>query len=152
MSNIFSENILWSIGTIIVLFGVLAAHRLASHRNKQGHFRAKASAFESTIKRELSEIYPVASNWPENIDGYLRSKFPTLQAAVSQFSETLTKRDKVAFNKVWFIYRLGHDGREIDQQCYHQYMGFSSPDKPYKDPKESFHENVSRLLSYAKQT
>ncbi len=152
MSNIFSENPLWSIGICITLFTVVAVHRLSIHRSKNEHFRKKASEFEKVIKNEFSEIYPIPSNWPENIDGYFRNKFPVIQSAVAEFREILSKNERASFDKAWFIYRLGEDGREIDKQCYHQYMDFRSPDIPYKDPKETFHENVSRLLSFTNKT
>lgn len=49
------------------------------------------------------------------------------------------------------MYRLGPDGREIDKQLYHQYMGFTSPYEPAIDPKVAFHANVKRLLDFARE-
>ena len=108
--------------------------------------------FKTTILQALSDVYQIASDWPENIDNYLRSKFPVLQAAANDFSGILRNNEKSAFDEAWFIYRVGENGREIDKQCYHQYMGFSSPDEPNKDHKKAFYSNVSNLLSFTNQT
>jgi len=152
VSNIFSENPEWAIGSCIAIFIAFATHRFAMHRINMEHFRKKANAFESAIKREFAEIYPIQAQWPENVDDYFRSIFPTLQAAVSEFREALPKSKASAFDEAWFIYRLGRDGREIDQQCYFQYMGFQNSEKPYIEPRKAFKENVDSLLSFTKET
>lgn len=103
----------------------------------------------------LSGLYPIPANWPDNgnaVDKILRAAFPALQSAVAEFRDSVPSRDRRPVDQAWFIYRLGADGREVDKQCYHQYMGFGSPDRVVPDSKATFRANVSRLLSFAKET
>jgi hypothetical protein len=110
-------------------------------------------AFNKKAHSIFEGLYPIPTNWPNNgleVKVILEALFNDLQVAVNDFRQYLPKRKQTVFDEAWFIYRLGEDGREIDKQCYQQYMGFSSPDTPTRDSKELFHENVSRLLSFAK--
>jgi len=51
------------------------------------------------------------------------------------------------FDRAWFRYHCS-TGRAVDAQVYHHYMAFSGQ----PDPKVTFHENVSCLLSFADAT
>jgi len=132
----------------LTLFGLLAVHRLALYRQKESSRIVAANDFVSTITLELSEIYPVSSNWPEDIDCYLRNKFPILQAAIENYKPYV--KNQKGFNKAWDFYRLGEEGRIKDKQLYHQYMGFQSNDEPVIIPEVRLRENINQLLSYAK--
>jgi len=132
----------------ITLFGFVAVHRLALHRQKESFRIVAANEFVSTITSEFSEIYPVSSNWPEDIDCYLRNKFPILQSAIENYKPYVKNQE--GFNKAWDFYRLGEDGRIIDKQLYLQYMGFQSNDEPAISPEVRLRENINQLLSYAK--
>jgi len=118
-------------------------------RNNYKSRRAAACyTFRSAFLSELGTIYPTPANWPANIDNFLRAAFPRLQSAVVNFKPYVPWWHRKSFDNAWFVYRLGSDGREIDQQCYHQYMSFES-NPNYKD---KLRENVDRLLSYANET
>lgn len=160
-NNIFSSNPTWSIGIIIVLFGIVATHRLLIYRDKKNIFNNAAKEFSEIIYHELCEIYPIPVNWPENIEGYLGNKFPVLQSAVNNFARYLTEIEKTEFLNAWAIYRVGEDGSEIDQQDYWQYTPHRSTSIVYgekteydntKTYKENFKHNVDNILKYAKQT
>lgn len=96
---------------------------------------------------ELGSIYPHASAWPENIDGFLRSHFTALQTAVENFKPFVPWWKRWLFEHAWFRYRCA-TGRKVDVQSYHHYMAFSGQ----PDPKVVFHKNVSRLLRFADDT
>ena len=162
MNNIFSDNPTWAIGLIFGLFGIIAVHRLLMHRDKKNIFNSAANDFINTIHSELKDIYPIPANWPENINGFLREKFPTLQAAVNAFAKHLPESDQTAFFLAWSIYRLGKDSREIDKQDYHQYEAWTGAHRlPETDKlitedntktyKDNFKKNVDNLLKYAKK-
>jgi hypothetical protein len=106
----------------------------------------------------------VPSDWPKDtrrIDETLRAVFPRLQAAVAIFRPYLPWYRRKAFDRAWSLYRLGEEGREIDQQYYWQYIPHSGTSvvcgvtlshdntTTYKD---NFKTNVDRLLKYASQT
>ena len=149
MDNIFSENIPWAIGLVVVLFGIIAAHRLVSYRDKKNTFNNAAKEFSDTFHRELKDIFPHPFNWPpgaNGIDIFLRAKFPVLQSAIAKFRHSLPWYKRLFFNRAWFHYRCS-TGREIDTQCYHHYMSFDNN----PNYKENFKHNVDNLLKYAKQ-
>jgi len=118
-----------------------------------------ADNFHSSVLSILEGLYPVPSNWSDNIDSFLRSKFPALQSAVTDFRKHLTFSEKTSFDHVWFIYRLGKDGREIDKQYYAQYLDGESATNingkeiiEINDGKKNFKHNVDALLKFAKKT
>lgn len=148
MIDIFQNNPIVSVGLCVTLFGCLAFHRLALYRQKLSERVQASEKFVSSVTSVLSEIYPVSSSWPENIDAYLRNKFPLLQSAVEAFKPYAC--DKKGFERAWKLYRLGDTGRNIDKQLYHQYMGFQTNDEPRIIPEQRMQENIGRLLSHAK--
>ena len=135
-------------------YQILGAVLLASFvgyvtwRNNFKNRRAAACAtFRSAVLKELGSVYPNVVSWPENIDGFLRSRFSALQAAVENFRPFVPWWRRWLFDRAWFRYRCA-TGRKIDVQCYHHYMGFN--DNP--NYKEAFKNNVLRLLSFANET
>jgi hypothetical protein len=112
----------------------------------------------------LEGLYPIPANWPSEkmmIDRILRDKFPKLQVAVAEFKPFLPHRKRIAFDNAWRIYRVGKDGREIDDQCYFDYMPFKSTSMTEGIQvtidtsgtyKETFKHNVDDLLKFAEIT
>ena len=161
MDNIFARNITWSIGIIVGLFGIIAAHRLFSHRDRKNIFNNAAKEFADTFHSELKEIYPTPANWPDNIDHYLRARFDNLSEAVGKFKRQLPRRKRKSFDEAWFRFYCC-TGRKVDRncQCYHHYMPFSgvsvvdgkeTTHDNTKTYKENFNKNVDALLKFAKQ-
>jgi hypothetical protein len=123
---------------------------LAEFNSRRSRLAIAAEKFRNTILTELKGLYPIPSDWPKDInvfDYQLRLAFPKLQIAVANFRPFVPWYWRWAFDRVWFIYRLDKNGREIDKQLYHQYMPFG--DNP--NYKENFKHNVDKLLSFAKQ-
>lgn len=130
--------------------------------SKRNAFRNASIIFRSKVLTELEGLYPVPTKWPTEkmmIDRILKEKFPKLQIAVAEFREFLPRSQQSDFDKAWFIYRLGKDGREIDKQCYYDYMPFISTSivdgvqvtvDTTGTHKETFKHNVDSLLSFAK--
>ena len=143
-----TESTKWVIGISLTLVGFFVVHLLALHRQKEAARTEAAKKLMSVVTSELSEIYPISSAWPENIDGYLRSKFPALQSAVEAYKPYA--KNKAEFERAWKIHRVGEEGREIDKQVYHQYMGFQIDNEPRIVPESQLKENIDRLLSHAK--
>ncbi|MCL1526094.1 hypothetical protein [Xanthomonas nasturtii] len=125
------------------LSGVFLQHRSSAKR--------AAEVFRGTLLEAFSGMYPTPSNWPSNIDTRLRDVYPKLEQAVEAFRPHLPWWKKRSFERAWFIYRLGKDGREIDVQVYHQYMGFEEQGQLFIDPKVRFKTNVHNLVAFAKK-
>ena len=150
MDNIFSDNIPLTITIVLSLFGIIAVHRLASSRAKKANFSDKAKAFESVIRGELSDVYPIPTNWPEHASTYLENKFANIQSAVAAFEVALPWYKRIGFRQAWKLYRVGDNPTHPNTiQEYHQYMGFTINDE-YTDPEKQLKINVDRLLKYAK--
>jgi hypothetical protein len=161
MNNIFINIITHpAFGIITGLLGFLIGNKFATGRDKRKEINQAAATFTSKVLIELEGLYPIPTNWPKDIDRFLRDKFPKLQIALNEFKPFLTQSQQIAFEKTWFIYRMGENGREIDKQDYWQYMPHSGSTiingvevefdntKSYQD---NFKRNVANLLEYAKQ-
>lgn len=134
-----------------LLVGLLSALLVLYVRRRNASASA-AAMFRAALLDALSGMYPVPTTWPANIDLHLRQLFPAVQRAVQEFRPYVPWYSKRSYDRAWFVYRLGIDGREIDKQLYHQYMGFTSPCEPVVDPKVTFHANVKKLLAFADET
>lgn len=103
--------------------------------------------FRSAVLFELGNIYPVPVAWPGNIDVFLRYRFSALQTAVKNFRPFVPWWKRWLFDRSWLNY-YSPAGKKSGLQCYHHYMAFDGT----QDPKKTFHDKVSRLLSFAKET
>ena len=137
---------------LVALLGVLISALVALHIRRKNTSSAAAAKFRAALINALSGMYPVPTSWPQNVDSHLRQLFPAIQSAVEEFRPYVPRQYQRSYDRAWFTYRLGPDGREIDEQLYHQYMGFTSPDEPVADQKATFHSNVKRLLAFAGET
>lgn len=151
------------------IVGAVVAHYLTKSRDTEDRkikeFNQAAATFRNRVLTELEGLYPIPTNWPTDkmmIDKILKVKFPKLQIAVTEFKPFLPKSQQSAFDKAWLIYRVGKDGREIDEQCYYDYMPFLSTSvgvglktvtiDTTETYKENFKHNVDNLLKYANIT
>jgi len=131
------------------LLAALIGGLLLLYVHRKNARRVAAAKYRAALLEAFAGLYPIATNWPDNIDSHLRQIFPSLQRAVAEFRPYVSWHARRSYDSAWFAYRLGSDGREIGKQLYHQYMGFTSPGEPAIDPKETFRANVVNLLRYA---
>jgi hypothetical protein len=132
------------VGLVVVVVGGVLTHNLSSRRDHQTARRNAAAKFRAAFLSALSGLYPLPTNWPEDINHFLRGVFPALQSAVGEFRPFVAFWRRRAFDRAWFNYRCG-TGREIDLQNYFHYMAFGSN----PNAKENFRRNVAALLSFA---
>ncbi|WAT15081.1 hypothetical protein [Xanthomonas fragariae] len=125
------------------LSGAFLQHRARAKRASE--------AFTSAFFEALSGMYPTPSNWPSDVKARLRDVYPKLEQAVEAFRPHLSWWRRRAFDRAWFIYRLGEDGREIDVQLYHQYMGIQESGQAFINPQRMLQKNVLRLLAFAEK-
>jgi hypothetical protein len=133
------------VGLVVVLVGGVLTHNLSRRRDRQTARRNAAVKFRAAFLAALSGLYPLPTNWPEDINHFLRGVFPALQNAVAEFRPFLPMWRRWAFDRAWFKYRCG-TGRKIDLQNYFHYMAFGSN----PNARENFRRNVDALLSFAK--
>lgn len=134
------------------LLAALVGGLLLLHVHRKNARRIAAAKYRAALFESFAGLYPIPSNWPGNIDSHLRQAFPALQRAVAEFRPYIPRRSRGAYDRAWFVYRLGFDGRDSDKQLYHQYMGFTDLGQPIIDPKKRFRTNVAGLLSFAGET
>lgn len=148
--GISMQNYGWALTAIITLFCVLAVHRLAEKRNKAIEFRAVSKQFRDSVLKELKDVYPVATNWPDHIGIFLTNKFISLQQAVTTFESALPFYKLLFFRRAWRICCVSKSptNKKITQE-YHQYMGVTINGHNV-DPQKQLKKNIDRLLKYAK--
>ncbi|HXE96935.1 MAG TPA: hypothetical protein VN642_11045 [Dongiaceae bacterium] len=161
MIELIINNFEKIIGSILVaVFGGYITYRIY----RKTRFSQAAAIFRTKVLTELEGLYPIPTNWPPEtmmIDRILKEKFPKLQIAVAEFRPFLSRSEKTAFDEAWSSYRVGEDGREINQQDYWQYIPHSGTSvvngkeethdntETYQD---NFKRNVDNLLKFAKHT
>lgn len=129
-------------------------------RNSRKNRLANASErFRNIVIQELKEVYPNPANWPENIDGFLRARFTTLQAAVEAFCPFVPFYSRWFFRRVWVSYYNAYKSGGCE--CYHHYMPFSgesvvngkrTKNDNTKTYKQTFKRNIDQLLKFANKT
>jgi hypothetical protein len=135
------------VGLVVVVVGGVLTHNLSRRRDRQTAKRNAATKFRAAFLTALSGLYPLPTNWPDDINRFLRGVFPTLQSAVAEFRPFVPFWRRRAFDRAWFKYRCG-TGRQIDLQNYLHYIEFGSN----PNAKEIFRRNVAALLSFADKT
>lgn len=126
-------------------FAAFLGYQFGKLRDDRAAKKKGARDFFDAVLAALSGVYPLASQWPDDVDRYFRAVFPPLQLAVSRFRSFIAPKERAAFDRAWKLYRLGCEGREIDVQLYHQYMGFGGN----PDPKAQLQATVTALLQFA---
>jgi hypothetical protein len=146
-----------------VLLACLGAY-LARRNEFKSRKAAAAAKFRASVLETLTGLYPLPVAWPKNemhIGQMLTERFPALQAAVAEYEAYVPTLRRRAFREAWMSYRLGDEGREIDQQDYWQYVplkgtgtinGVTKEYDQTKTYKLAFKNNVERLLSFANET
>ena len=132
-------------GVVTFLIGMLAGNYLAIGRDRRKEFNQAAATFKSKVLSELEGLYPIPTNWPKDINTFLRDKFPRLQIAVNEFKTYLPKNEQAELEKAWFIYRAGEDSPEAYRQYYWQYIPSSG--STMINGKEVEHDNTSTYQS-----
>jgi len=160
---ILTARDLWLLGTAGALFIVLINYWLANTKDRIARLAVASAKINSEMLNILSGLYPLPSNWPEDInalDAFFRSAFPKMQIAVEEFKRFLPWYKKICFNRAWSRFRNAY-GRDQDIQCYHHYMPFISTsivngkeiiEDNSKMYKPNLKKNVDNLLKYARQT
>jgi hypothetical protein len=134
--------------TATIVAGLMAAYFLF-RVHRLNSFRAAATKFRESVLKELLGLYPHPTQWPADITARLRGVFPALSASAEEFIRHLPKKEQPSFAQAWFNYHHG-TGRDVDSNCYLHYITSDGSSGPH-DGKKAFHENVSQLLSFAKQ-
>lgn len=133
--------------TLFTILGYFAVQRYVAYRIASAKFR-------DIVLREISEFYPTFTRWDGAAFGEeLKTKFPILQAAVSDFSASVPWYNKRTFSKAWRTY-CNTTGRDCDMNTYLHYFDAYDPSKSSQKEATAkaqalFHHNVKNLLSYA---
>jgi len=148
VNNIFSENITWSIGIIVLLFGSIAAHRLTLYREKRNKFSEEAAKFRSRVLATLEGIYPVAHpRWDESLFPKFQRSVPIIETAVAEFRYFI--KHKAELDAAIKKYRDYCQRRAYERGAPHMtYPNSRTMPQPKADPIEEFRNIVDHLLSF----
>ncbi|HAJ26610.1 MAG TPA: hypothetical protein DCG53_05100 [Syntrophus sp. (in: bacteria)] len=134
---------------------------LAGFNNRRNRCAVAAEKFRNAFYNELKGLYPTPTDLPKDfhiLDNRLRKSFMVLQCAVDEFKHFIPWYRRWFFFRAWHRYRLGKDGRDIDQQYYGQYKSGETVTSnqhgkeiiEITDGKKNFKHNVDRLMKYAR--
>lgn len=148
MNNIFSENITWSIGIIVILFGIIAVHRLILYREKRNKFLEEAAKFRSKVLAALEGIYPVTQPWwDESLFPKFQQSVPIIETAVAEFRYFI--KEKFKLDAAIKEYRDYCQRRTYERGRPHMtYPNSPTMPQPKADPIEEFKNIVDHLLSF----
>jgi hypothetical protein len=146
LNNIFSENITWAIGIIVILFGIIATHRLVLHREKRNKFSAEAANFRSKVLAELHGIYPIPSVWLPQDYSHFRQSINKVETTAAEFRHFVKR--KAEFDVAMKEYREYCEKVTFEGvSAWFTYTSWRSPDDI--GPVETFKNIVEHLLSFA---
>jgi hypothetical protein len=140
----------WQILTaLITLLGAFSVARYNAYRTASAKFRG-------IVLDALADFYPVFTRREGSTFGEeLKSKFPILQSAVTDFEASLLWSRKVDFRKAWGRY-CNATGRDCDMNTYLHYFDSYGPGVNQAEATTKaqaiFHTNISRLLSFSHET
>jgi hypothetical protein len=77
------------VGLVVVVVGGVLTHNLSSHRDRQTARRNAAAKFRAAVLSALSGLYPLPTNWPEDINHFLRGCFPRSKAPSESSARSL---------------------------------------------------------------
>lgn len=148
MNNIFSENITWAIGIIVVLFGIIAAHRLVLHREKRNRFSGEAAKFRTKVLAELEGIYPIPPVWQPQDYSHFRQSISKVETAATEFRHFVKR--KVEFDAAIKEYRKYCEKVTFEGvSAWFMYPSMRSPGDI--GPVETFRNIVEHLFSFANE-
>jgi len=146
MNNIFSDHPTWTIGIVILLFGIIATHRLLIYRDKKNIFNAAAIIFRNKVLAELEGIYPIPSVWQSQDYFRFRQSINKVETAAAEFRH-LVKR-KAEFDVAIKEYRKYCEKVTFDGvSAWFFYTSMRSPDDI--GPVETFKNIVEHLFSFS---
>ncbi len=142
----------WAVTLLVCFIGGLVAFAVARYNA----YRTASAKFRDIVLRELCDFYPVFTRWHgASFENELSAKFPTLQAAVNDFSSNLSLSNSSAFLQAWLSY-CNTTGRECDINTYLHYYDAYGPGETQAGATAKaqalFHSHISHLLSFASQT
>jgi len=133
---------------LLAIAGACLTLLIAFWRDRHARYVVACATFRSAVDREIGFI---SVKWPDDIDRILRSHYPALLSAVKEFYHYVPWWQKRGFKRAWLCFYCAYPDK-WDSQCYHHYIEYISPGETPPNVRAIFHNNVSRLLSYAKET
>ena len=137
-----SNTDLW----LLAIAGACLTLLVTFWRERHARYVIACATFRAAIDRELSSASTV---WPDDVNVFLRFRYPALLSAAQEFYHYVPWWRKRGFDRAWLcFYNANPDG--YDHQCYDHYIEILSNERPLPNVRAIFHNNVNRLLSYAK--
>lgn len=138
MNNIFSQNIIWSVGIIIILFGFIASHRLSGNRRKKERFTKVCDKFSYAFEEFRAML---ETNFQYEI-GAIKAPIPDHIAAAFEFRRHLGWFRRKGFDRKLAQYKLGAK----EYQDIEKYVGLKNI--PHETNRKLL-KQIDSLLKYA---
>jgi hypothetical protein len=145
LNNIFSENITWSVGIIVILLGIIAAHRLVLYREKRNKCFDEGAKFRGKILSELEGIYPIPGTWQIQDYFRFRQSIPKVESAAAEFGHFISRKSELeAAVKGYreYCWKVSFEG----VSAWHTYKSSSNLDPI--SPEDRFKQIIEHLFSF----
>lgn len=139
MDNIFSENILWSIGIIVALLTILARFRIVWNRRKKDIFTKASSKFINTFNKFRTML---DTNFQYE-KGSINAPIPDHIAAAFEFRRHLGLLKRICFDRKLAEYKQYAE----EYQNIEKYVGLKNI--PHETNLKLL-KQIDSLLKYAK--
>jgi hypothetical protein len=147
MHNIFSENIPWALGIVVVLFGIVAAHRLFLYRQKKNKMVKASEKFRNEILTELEGLYPTTHYWDKNVYPRLAQSITKIESAAIKFRPYAVRKSEFdSAIKKYCEYCKSLTWEKVTG--WDMYPSMRTPGEI--GPKEKFKQIVEIILSFTK--
>lgn len=110
--NIFSENLLWSIGIIFALFILWIKIRFNINQNRINTFNKAAEQFRAAFPQVLHDL-STEQKWKRTLD-IIEENIIEQERAMQLFQPYIDKSDVIGFDKAWQEYGSNKNQRSSD--------------------------------------
>ncbi len=106
--------------------------------------------FRATIEIELADMYPQHKRWPKNINHYLTARLPEMYQNFEVFRVFIPQKNLLEYNTDWNNFRdfCRNITDEKIAAAEQNAMASNSSAQHEPDPKEVFHQLVTKLLKH----
>ena len=105
MITVFSDNVTWSVGLIIFLFGIIAAHRLTLHRNRKERHNNIYSTFYDSFIPAIQILSKEPGTFTQNDFISFQGLFPTQETTMLKLRDLLKSQTLRRFDNCWTEYK-----------------------------------------------
>lgn len=144
-------SIISLLSIIVALCGYIIFHHLTLKREKISRLAESSNIFRNSVLKSVSHIPKANDHWDNKTLKSMPNVVIELELAVELFKVFLSKTNKENFEKEW-SYLKKHIENQIPKSLSTAKVMYDGGAPLAKEAKEKFHEQLQKILNYAKET